>query len=87
MWWVDESDLRGTYQWDNVGQRTQEDREATTEFDMFDTLIETLGLANEYTESTAYKFGHHVGIQLDVTLAVPVHIHVELDAFCFSLGD
>ena len=87
MWWVDESDLRGADQWDNVGQRTQKDREATTEFDMFDTLIETLDSANEFTKSTTYKFGHHVSIQLDVTLAIPVYIHVELDAFCFSLGD
>ena len=54
---------------------------------MFDTLIEILDLANEPTKSTTYKFGHHVSIQLDVTLAVPVYIHVELDAFCFSLGD
>ena len=87
MWRVDESDLGGTDQWDDVGQGTQKDREATTQFDMFDALVKMLALATEFTESIAYKFGHHVGIQLDVALAVPVHIHVELDAFCFSLGD
>jgi hypothetical protein len=42
VWRVDESDLSGADQWNNVGQRTQKDREATTEFDMFDTLIVVL---------------------------------------------
>lgn len=54
---------------------------------MLDTLVDMLVLADECEESTSYKLGHHIGIQLDVALAVPVYIHVELDAFCFSLGD
>ena len=87
MWRVDESDLSGADQWDDVGQGTEKDREATTEFDMLDTLVDMLVLADECKESIAYKLGHHVGIQLDVALAVPVYIHVELDAFCYSLGD
>jgi len=79
--------LSGADEWNDIGQGTQKDTEATTEFDMFDTLIEILALANEFTVSTTYKLGDHVGVQFDVALAVPVYIHVELDAFCFSLGD
>lgn len=40
MWWVDESDLRGSDQWDDVGERAQEDRETTTKFDVFDALVD-----------------------------------------------
>jgi hypothetical protein len=42
VWWVDESNLSGADEWDNVGQGTQEDREATTEFDVFDALVAVL---------------------------------------------
>jgi hypothetical protein len=42
VWWVDECDVSGADERDNVGQGTQKDREATTEFDMFDTLIVVL---------------------------------------------
>jgi len=45
VWWVDESDLRGTDQRDNVGQRTQKNGETTTELDMFDTLGDKLAQA------------------------------------------
>jgi len=45
VWWVDESNLSGADEWDDVGQGTQKDREATAEFDMFDTLVETSALA------------------------------------------
>lgn len=86
-WWVDESDLSGANEWNDVGQGTQKDTEATAELDVFDTLLELLALAIECTASATYKFGYHVGIQLDVALTIPVYIHVELDAFCFSLGD
>jgi len=79
--------LSGADEWNDIGQGTQKDTEATTEFDMFDTLIEILALINECTASASYKFGYHVGVQLDVALAVPVYIHVQLDAFRFSLGD
>jgi len=34
-----------------------------------------------------YNFGNHVSVQLNVTLAVPVQVHINLDAFGFSLGD
>lgn len=33
------------------------------------------------------KFRNHVRVQLDVTLAIPVNIHVELDALSLGFGD
>lgn len=34
-----------------------------------------------------YKTGHHICIQLNITLAFPVDVHVQLDAIDFRLGD
>jgi hypothetical protein len=39
MWWVDESNLGGADQGNDVGQRSQKNREAATKFDVFDTLV------------------------------------------------
>lgn len=33
----------------------------------------------------SYDLGHHAAIQFEVTFAIPVKIHIELDALGFSL--
>jgi len=42
MWGVDKGDLGGADQRNNVGQRTEENREAATEFGMLDALNKRL---------------------------------------------
>lgn len=43
--------------------------------------------ACEYAGSGTYELGHHVRIQFNVALAIPVDVHVEFDALCLGFGD
>lgn len=34
-----------------------------------------------------YQFGHHLAVQINVAVSLPVKIHIELDAIVLRFGD
>lgn len=77
----------GTYEREDVGQGAKQDRESPAKLDVLDSLewklvsVET-GLAGE---GKANNLGNHIPVKLNITLAIPVKIKIELDALVLGL--
>jgi hypothetical protein len=80
---------KGTYQRDNICQRTKQYAESPLELNLLNSLYEGISIRCKLLikGGDVYYFGNVVPVQLDITYALPVQIQIQFDTLSLGLVD